>query len=130
MSLPEASCVVIRSAASGEELVRLDADRWPLLAENEHISVGELKRVLVDHIQLPRFRQRLLNDGGELLHDEMNLSLPVTVQLVKMEILPPEHHRDMAFMAACAGNAVAEVEDMLKSPQNPNVQSDLVCFFR
>ena len=119
MSLPDALCVVIHSAASGEELLRLDADNWPLLAETEVFSVGDLKRVLVDHIQLSRFRQRLLNDGGELLRDEMNLSLPVTVQLVKLEFLPPDQQRDTAFMDACAQNRVDEVESMLHDPQDP-----------
>ena len=114
---------IIRSAASGEELVRLAADDLPVLAETQGTSVLALKRVLAKHINLSRFRQRLLTDDGELLHDDTLLSPPLNLQLVKLELLKPDEDRDAAFVDACAQNRVAEVENRLCGPQDPNTVS-------
>ena len=117
---PRSSNIAIRSAASGEELVRLAADDLPVLAETEGASVLALKQVLAKRINLSRFRQRLLTDGGELLHDDAQLSLPVNLQLVKLELLKLDAERDLFFINACAENRAEEVEDMLCGPQDPN----------
>ena len=114
---------IIRSAASGEELVRLAADDLPVLAETQGTSVLALKRVLAKRINLSRFRQRLLTDDGELLHDDTLLSPPLNLQLVKLELLKPDEDRDAAFVDACAENRVAEVENRLCGLQDPNTVS-------
>ena len=117
--------IVICSAASGEELVRFAADDLPV-AEREGISVRALKQFLAKRINLSRFRQRLLTEGGELLHDDIQLSPPLNLQLVKLELLKPDKKRDMTFFAACQHSIVAEVEDMLNGPQDPDtVQTSL-----
>ena len=116
--------IVIRSAASGAELVKLAADDLPVLAETERISVLALKRVLAKRINLSRLRQRLLTDGGELLHDDTQLSPPVNLQLVKLELLKPDEKRDFDFVKACDLNRVREVETMLHGPQDPNTVHD------
>ena len=115
--------IVIRSAASGEELVRPAADDLPVLAETRGTSVRVLKQALAKRINLSRFRQRLLTDDGELLHDDTLLSPPLNLQLVKLELLKPDEDRDAAFVDACAENRVAEVENRLCSPQDPNTVS-------
>ena len=112
---------IIRSAVSGEELVRLAADDLPVLAETQGTSVLALKRVLAKRINMSRFRQRLLTDDGELLHDDTLLSPPLN--LVKLELLKPDEDRDAAFLDACAENRVAEVENRLCGPQDPNTVS-------
>ena len=118
------SGIVIRSAASGEEVVRLAADDLPVRAGTGSISVCALKQVLAKRINLSRFRQRLLTDGGELLHDDIQLSPPLILQLVKLELLKPDKTRDKDFIDACAQNRVAEVEGMLCGLQDPNTMCD------
>ena len=113
--------IVIRSAASGEDLVRLTADDLPNFAETQGTSVRALKQVLAKRINLSRFRQRLLSDCGELLHDDIQLSPPLNLQLVKLEFLKPDDDRDAKFFDACEANSVAEVEDMLCGPQDPDI---------
>ena len=82
-----------------------------------------MKRVLAKRINLSRFRQRLLTDDGEILHDDTLLSPPLNLQLVKLELLKPDEDRDAAFVDACAENRVAEVENRLCGPQDPKTVS-------
>ena len=112
--------IVIRSAASGEELVRLAAHDLPDPAESQGTSVRALKQLLAKRINLSRFRQRLFTDGGELLHDDIQLSPPLNLQLLKLDLLKRDKERDEAFMDACEQNRVPEVEDMLCGSQDPD----------
>ena len=91
--------LAIHSAASGEELLRLTPNDLPALGQN--ISIGALEQLWAQRLHLSRFRQRLLTDG-ELLDDELNLTLPLNLQLVKLEFSTPEDERDRAFVEACA----------------------------
>ena len=120
--------VAIRSATSGEELVKLREDDLP---ETPSTSVRALKGLLAKHLHLPRFRQRLLTDDGELLDDDKQLEgLPVALQLVRLELWPSDEQRDWAFLEACAENRLTEVEEMLSGPQDPNTQIDDVTALR
>ena len=113
--------IVIHSAGSGEELARLNSEDLLTVAETHGTSVRTLKQVLAERMQLSRFRQRLLNqDTGELLQDDMILSPPTNIQLVKLEFLPPNHRREEEFMDACACGRSDEVEHILQGPQDPN----------
>ena len=64
-----------------------------------------------------------MTDDGEILHDDTLLSPPLNLQLVKLELLKPDEDRDAAFVDACAENRVAEVENRLYGPQDPNTVS-------
>ena len=116
------SYIVIQSAGSGEELAKLDSNDFAALAERHGTSsVRALKKFLAHHLQLTRFRQRLLNqDTGELLQDDMILSPPMNIQLVKLEFLPSDDGREEEFMDACEEGLLDEVERILQGPQDPN----------
>ena len=121
MAAAENCSFVIRSATSGEELVRLKAASLPPDAVTEGISVTALKNILASHLHLSRFRQRLLNDTHEILSDDAKLTPPLDLQLVKLPFLPPERERDKAFFYACIQGEVAKVERALHGPQDPNI---------
>ena len=115
------SCIVICSAGSGEELARLNSEDLLTVAKTGGIPVRALKQALTDSMQLTRFRQRLLNqDTGELLQDDMVLSPPMNIQLVKLEFLPSDDGREDEFTFACEEGLVDEVERILQGPQDPN----------
>ena len=83
-----------------------------------------LKQQVAKHINLSRFRQRLLTESGELLDDAVQLNPPLNLQLVKLDWLRPDYERDMDFIDACEEKTVANVEDMLCRRQDPNTVFD------
>ena len=111
----------VTSATSGNEVVVLDDDFEEFFESNGR-SVLTLKKYLSRRIAQPRFRQRILDGGDGELCDKQEISAPVELQLVLLDIWPPEQHNDAEFIAACANNQVDKVEVMLQRPQNPDTR--------
>ena len=122
------SYIVICSAESGEEVAKLDSNDVAALVERHGTSsVRALKKFLAHRVHVSRFRQRLLSqDTGELLQDDMILSLPMNIQLVKLEFLPSDDIRADQFMFVCEEGWLDEVENCLQGPQDPNDPSLLI----
>ena len=110
------------SAASGEELAALDASEFDALADRGS-TVGALKRHLAaSHFEgkYTRFQLRILR-GAEELQDGEVIELPMDLQLIVMNHLPPDEERDERFAQSCGGGEVDEVERSLRALQDPNV---------
>ncbi|CAK9103192.1 unnamed protein product [Durusdinium trenchii] len=115
--------VTLRSATSGATVGAWDFEAL-VGAQEPWLTVRKLKQTMAMGGGYPRFRQRLLNQTGELLSDDVVLSPPVDLQLVILECLPAETQQDTAFIKACAENHIEEVERMLQWPQNPNATEE------
>ena len=58
------------------------------------------------------------------MEDEESITLPLDLQLLLMNHLPPDVERDASFIERCGDGKVHEVVENLKAPQNPNVVTD------
>lgn len=116
----------IFSAASGEEVVTLDAGDV-LMAQEGGCTVGAVKRHLSKHHlqSYSRFQIRILRQGdpNELLED-LGLTPPADLQLLLLEHLPSDEERDWQFLDSCEGGQAEEVEKSLRALQNPDVIGD------
>ena len=118
----------IRLAASGEEVVALDAGGFEALVMQHGSTVIALKIYLAQkHFQkkFSRYQLRILREGDSTaLKDEESITLPLDLQLVLMNHLPPNEERDRCFFQSCRDGEEDEVHKCLKALQNPNVGSD------
>ena len=118
----------IRLAASGEEVVALDAGQFEAVVEQYGSTVTSLKRYLAQrHFpkRFSRFQLRILRDGDAVeMEDEESITPPLDLQLILMNHLPPDEERDASFVQSCKEGRVDEVAENLKAPQNPNVVCD------
>ena len=83
MSVP---CVEVVSAVTGESIAVFEKEEFA------DASVKALKQRLAQHIGVPRFQLRLLQDNCPV-DDGQTLAMQV-VQLVKVEFLPPDMEQD------------------------------------
>eukprot|EP00434_Breviolum_minutum_P012984 symbB.v1.2.011447.t1/scaffold762.1/size178242/8 len=111
MSVPH---VEVASGVTGESIAVFEQEEFA------DASVKALKQRLAQQIGIPRFRLRLLQDNS-LLDDDQTLALGV-VQLVRMELLPPDMEQDHEFMVACEENDDKLLEKHLNKPRNPNFE--------
>ena len=115
-------------AASGEEVVALDAGKFKAVVEQYGSTVASLKRYLAQrHFpkRFSRFQLRILQEGVSMeMEDEESITLPLDLQLILMNHLPPDEERDASFIESCGDGRVHEVVENLKAPQNPNVVTD------
>ena len=111
----------VRFLASGEVLTTLDQNDF------DGKSAREVKRTLAAHVGVSRFRQRLFAEDGfrEIQDDEVFASIPVKIQLVILEFLPPDAAEDERMISACRENKSAQVEQFLQGPRNPNPRGGL-----
>ena len=119
----------VSSAASGEELLSLDAAEFDAMVAVYGSTVGSLKRHLAErHFKkrYSRFQLRFLRDGEphELGDDEAAMP-PMDLQLMVFKHLPPDRDRDRLFLEDCQNGNEGAVEASLKAWQNPNV--DCLC---
>ena len=89
-------------------------------------SVKALNRHLAQKIGIPGFRLRLLQDNCPLdddqtLIDDQTLTLQV-VQLVILNVLPPDREQDRRIMVACEENDDKFLEQNLNQPRDPNFE--------
>ena len=115
----------ISSAASGEQLLCLDAAHVDALVQGYGSTVGSLKRHLAErHFQkrYSRFQLRFLREGApDELQDDENIMPLMDLQLMLMNHLPPDEDRDRLFLESCRAGRVGEVEQKLKGFQDPDV---------
>jgi len=112
MSVPDV--LEVASGVTGESIAVFEQEEFA------DASVKALKQRLAQQIGIPRFRLRLLQDNS-LLDDDQTLALGV-VQLVRMELLPPDMEQDHEFMVACEENDDKLLEKHLNKPRNPNFE--------
>ena len=96
---------------SGEELASISAE--------EVGSVQELKCRLYGLCGVPRFRQRLLHEGG-VLEDGMGLESSMDIQLVLLNFCEATEEQEEELIAAAKSCDAARVERILQRPQSPD----------
>ena len=114
-------------AASGEEVVALDAGHFEAVVAQYGSTVASLKHYLAGrHFpkRFSRFQLRILGEGDSMeMEDAESITPPLNLQLILMNHLPPDEERDGSFVESCGGR-VHEVVENLKALQNPNVVAD------
>ena len=114
----------VLSAVTGASIVVFEEVDF---AEGEgSVKVKALKQRLAQKIGIPRFRLRLLQDNCALdddqtLIDDQKFTLQV-VQLVILELQPPDREQDQGIMVACEENDDKLLEQHLNQPRNPNFE--------
>ena len=111
MSVPNVEVV---SAVTGESIAVFEREEFA------DASVKALKQRLAQQICVPRFRLRLLQDNSPL-DDDQTLAMQV-VQLVRMELLPPDMEQDREIIEACYQNNDKLLEQNLNQPRRPNFE--------
>ena len=114
----------IVSAASGEEVAAFHKAQFDSTVAESGATVGALKRHLAKRFErkYSRFQLRMLREGNpEELEDDEVITLPLDLQLMLMNHLPPDAERDECFLQSCSHGLVHEVERSLKGLQDPNV---------
>ena len=110
----------VLSAVTGESVAVFEHE------ELADASAKALKQRLAQELSIPRFRLRLLQDNcplddNQTLIDDQNLTLQV-VQLVMLELQPPDRDQDQGIMVACEENDDKLLEQHLNQPRNPNFE--------
>ena len=107
--LPRPSVKIL--ALSGEELLTT-----PIQPET---TVKDLKEMLQQREQVPRFRQRLLR-RQQNMPDERTLQDTTELQLVQLSYIAATETQLHSFGRAAAAGDLRAVEEILQRPQNPN----------
>ena len=110
------------SAASGAEVAVLDVDKLDATMPGIGSSILALKKYLSHQVGCSRFRQRILNGNAGELFDDQEICAPVDLQLVILDFWPFEEHEDAKFVSACEQNELAQLEEILQRPQNPDAR--------
>ena len=118
----------IRLAASGEEVVALDASEFEGVVEQYGSTVASLKHYLAGrHFpkRFSRFQLRILREGDSVeMVDEESITPPLDLQLILMNHLQPDEERDASFIESCGDGRVHEVVKGLEGLLSPNVVLD------
>ena len=92
----------IRLAASGEEVVALNAGDLEAVVQEYGSTVASLKHYLAQrHFpkRFSRFQLRILREGDSSeMKDEESITPPLDLQLILMSHLPPDAERDEGFI--------------------------------
>ena len=116
------SMLRVSSAASGAEVAVLDVDELDATMPGIGRSILALKKYLSHQVGCSRFRQRILNGNAGELFDDQEICAPVDLQLVILDFWPFEEHEDAKFVSACEQNELAQLEEILQRPQNPDAR--------
>ena len=110
---------------AGKEVACLEMEELQCLSE--HHGVGHV-RALKLHLQtlcaVPRFRQRLLQEDGQILSDDALLGAPMSLQLVLLGFSETTYEQVQTFCRAVGGDDLRQVETFLQRPQDPNLAAD------
>ena len=107
---------------SGTTVVELHEDEL-------HSTVGTWKlcqRLLADRIGYSRFRQRLFSEGIGELTDDMCLRPLLIVQLTVQRHCATDETSEEELLCKCQGNSVSKIEQLLRTPQDPNPRGGTV----
>ena len=92
------------------------------LQESERSLVVALKRILGAQLGCSRFRLKLLGEDRRVIDDDVPLIGPAEFTLVRMDFQSSDVATNKAFIAACKGRRVREVERLLHAPQDPDAR--------
>ncbi|CAE7340133.1 ANK1 [Symbiodinium natans] len=99
-------------SASGEEVASIPV--------GELTDVRTLKQSLQDRCGVTRFRQRLLDEHGGSLDDELQLRSAAELQLVLLSFCSASDDEKMELAGAAYRGDVQLVEEVLQRPQHPD----------
>ena len=115
------SCFVMLHvrALSGALVAELHVDQLNArLEESERSLVVALKRFLGAQLGCSRFRLKLLGEDSKEIDDDAALTGPANF----LDFQSSDVATNTAFISACAGGRMAEVERLLHAPQNPEAR--------
>ena len=92
------------------------------LQETEELLVVALKRFLGAQLGCSRFRLKLLGEDSRVIDDDALLTGPADFTLVRMDFQASDVATNEAFISACGGGHVSEVERLLHAPQDPDAR--------
>ena len=112
----------IRWLSSGEDLVSL----WSEEDEDGDgtMLVRSVKQRLVEHVDQPRFRQKLLNSSGIILQDDAQVTPSDILYLVLLSFIPSSPEQQTEWFEATARADFATMETYLLAPHDPNVAAE------
>ncbi|CAE7845041.1 ANK1 [Symbiodinium microadriaticum] len=117
----------VRLMSSGLLVLTLSAEEFDDLTEKDGSSVKTLKLHLSSLTGQPRFRQRLLQ-GGSILQEDAQLSLPTDLSLVLLTFAVPEADCLRKLSEAISNDDEKGVESFLQKPCDPNCAvMDVAC---
>ena len=89
-------------------------------------NAKDVKNAAAAELGISALRQRFLSqDGARVIEDDEVLSGEmVTLQLVKLEYLPPNAEEDGKMASAARDNDLVALNELLRCPRDPNVTDD------
>ena len=110
-------------ALSGATVAELHVEELTgRLEESESLLVVALKRKLGAQLGCSRFRLKLLGEDNKEMHDDIPLTGPADLALVRMDFQSLDAATTASLISACKGGRVSEVEHLLRAPQNPDAR--------
>ena len=108
----------IRMMASGEEIAAIEQDQVQSMTEAPGGPVRGLKSYLWSRLGIPRFRQRLLTQSGDILGDAANIQSLSDLQLVLLQFLSTSE-RQADELCRSVGIA-SRLRHLLQMPLDPD----------
>ena len=110
-------------ALSGETVEELPLEELRARPrETEELLVVALKRFLAAKLGCTRFRLKLCREDSKEIDDGAPLTGSADFTLVRMDFQSSDVATNAAFLSACRGGRLAEVEGLLRAPLNPDVR--------
>ena len=106
---------------SGDPVAELHVEVLKATVKEGSLVVA-LKRFVAAKLGCSRFRMKLLQEDRKEIDDDAPLTGPADFTLVRMEFQSSDVATNAAFISACEGGQVTEVERLLNAPQNPDVR--------
>ena len=116
----------IKLMTTGSEVARMELKDVPCSTQTETplvCHVRDLKLHLHKVCGHSRFRQRLLQENGQILPDEAILDAPCRLQLVLLGFAETSADHVEMLHEAVRFNDTRQIEDILQRPQDPDLVS-------
>ena len=104
---------------SGATIAALSEEEFNQIMETSGNSVKSLKQHLSGIICQPRFRQKLLCEGGAVLQDDAMVELPTSLVLVVLTFCPADEGERHQLLDAVTGDRNLALEQFLQRPLDP-----------
>ena len=121
--LKHSSCFLMLHvrALSGDPVAELHVEELEA-THQEGSLVLALKKILAAKLGCSRFRMKLLQEDRQEIHDDAPLTGPADILLVRMDFQLSNVATDTAFLSACEGGHVTEVDCLLHALPNPDAR--------
>ena len=121
--LKHSSCFLMLHvrALSGDPVAELHVEELEATLQEGSLVLA-LKRFLAAKLGCSRFRMKLLQEDRQEINDDAPLTGPADILLVRMDFQSSNVATDTAFLSACQGGHVTEVEPLLHALQNPDAR--------